>query len=152
VRASLSQADDSNGQEFGPRAERISQMPVGKGAGDRTLAAYPLSCPAGGHGGAIFRVRAPLDSPASGWLRAFVASIGVFVVTSSRGAEYRRRARACLDAARATQNEATRAALFRLAEDWQRMAEGWDDPARRAAAGHARPVVQQQQQVQPKKK
>jgi hypothetical protein len=82
---------------------------------------------------------------------AFVASIGVFVVTS-RGAEYRRRARACLDAAHATRNEATRAALFRLAEDWQRMAEGWDDPARRAAAGHARPVVQQQQQVQPKKK
>jgi len=28
-----------------------------------------------------------------------------------------------------------RAALLRLAEDWQRMAEGWDDP----------PTVQQQQ-------
>jgi len=57
-----------------------------------------------------------------------------------------------LDAARATQNEPTRAALLRLADDWQRMAEGWDDPHRRAATGRARPVVQQQQQqqVQPK--
>jgi hypothetical protein len=54
-----------------------------------------------------------------------------------------------LDAAHATQNEPTRAALLRLAEDWQRMAEGWDDPPRRAAANHAKPVVQQQQQAQP---
>ena len=68
----------------------------------------------------------------------FVASIGVFVVTSSRGVEYRRRAQACLDAALSTQNEPMRAALLRLAEDWQRMAGGWDDP----------PTVQQQ--VQPK--
>src|SRR4029077_14814709 len=97
--------------------------------------------PPGTPRGAIFRLRVPLDSPARGWLRV-CTSMGVFVVTSNRGAEYRRRARACLDAAHATRNEATRAALFRLAEDWQRMAEGWDDPARRAAAGHARPVVQ----------
>jgi hypothetical protein len=72
-----------------------------------------------------------------------VASIGVFVVIS-RGAEYRRRARACLDAAHATENDQRRAALLRLAEDWQRMAEGWDEPAP-AAAKQARPIFQQQQ-------
>jgi hypothetical protein len=53
-----------------------------------------------------------------------------------------------LDAAHATQNEPTRAALLRLAEDWQRMAEGWDGPPP-AVADHAKPVVQQQQQAQP---
>ena len=68
----------------------------------------------------------------------------------TRGDEYRRRAKACFDAAQATENEQTRAALLRLAEDWQRMAEGWDDPPRRATAEHARPIVQQQQQAQPK--
>jgi hypothetical protein len=56
-----------------------------------------------------------------------------------------------LDAAHATQNEPTRAALLRLAEDWRQMAEGWDGPPP-AAIEHAEPMVQQQQQVQPKKK
>jgi hypothetical protein len=60
-------------------------------------------------------------------------SIGVFVVTSRWGEEYRRRAQACLDAAHIAQDEPTRAVLLRLAEDWQRMAEGWDDPPPRAA-------------------
>jgi hypothetical protein len=69
-----------------------------------------------------------------------------------RGAEYRRRAQACLDAAHATQNEPMRAALLRLAEDWQRMAEGWDAPP--VATKHSEPTVQQQQQqqTQPKKR
>ena len=38
---------------------------------------------------------------------------------TSRGEEYRRRAQACLDASHTTQNEATRVALLRLAEDWR---------------------------------
>jgi len=70
--------------------------------------------------------------------------IGAFAVTS-KGDEYRRRARTCFDAAHATENAQTRAALLRLAEDWQRMAEGWDDPPRAASE-----QAQQQQQVQPK--
>ena len=77
---------------------------------------------------------------------AFVASIGVLVMTR-RGDEYRRRAKTCFDAAHATENEQTRAALLRLSEDWLRMAEAWDDPPP-AAAEQARPIFQQQQQVQ----
>jgi hypothetical protein len=68
--------------------------------------------------------------------------IGAFVV-ASRGDEYRRRARACFDAAHATENEQRRAALLRLAEEWLRMAERWDPPPAAEQAQH-------QQQVQPK--
>jgi hypothetical protein len=71
---------------------------------------------------------------------AFSSSIGVFVVTS-RGNEYRRRAKVCFDAAHATENEQTRAALLQLAEDWLRMAESYDLPATVEQA--------QQQQAQP---
>jgi hypothetical protein len=63
-----------------------------------------------------------------------------------RGDEYRRRAKTCFDAAHATENEQTRAALLRLSEDWLRMAEGWDG----LPSEQARPIFQQQQQVQRK--
>jgi hypothetical protein len=76
---------------------------------------------------------------------AFSSSIGVFVVTS-RGDEYRRRAKVCSDAAHATENGQTRAALLQLAEDWLRMAESYDLPATVEQAQQQ----QQQQQVQPK--
>lgn len=48
------------------------------------------------------------------------------------------------DAAHATENVQTRAALLQLAEDWLRMAESYDLPAT------AEQAQQQQQQVQPK--
>jgi hypothetical protein len=73
----------------------------------------------------------------------FRRRFGVFVVTS-RGDEYRRRAKVCFDAAHATENGQTRAALPQLAEDWLRMAESYDLPAT------AEQAQQQQQQVQPK--
>ena len=72
---------------------------------------------------------------------AFSSSIGVCVVTS-RGNEYRPRAKVCFGAAHATENEQTRAALLQLAEDWLRMAENYDLPAPAEQA--------QEQQVQPK--
>jgi hypothetical protein len=93
---------------------------------------------------------APPGGSSRGHFPAVRVDRGVRFVTSRPGAEYRRRARACLDAAHATQNGPMRAALLRLAEDWQRMAEGWDGPLP-AATEHAEPTVPQQQ-IQPKKK
>lgn len=61
---------------------------------------------------------------------------------TSRGDEYRRRAKVCFNAAHGTENGQTRAALLQLAEDWLRMAESYDLPATVEQA-------QQQQQVQP---
>jgi hypothetical protein len=42
------------------------------------------------------------------------------------------------------ENKQTYAALLRLAEDWPRMAESWDDPPP-AAAEQVPPMIQQQQ-------
>jgi hypothetical protein len=65
----------------------------------------------------------------------------------SKADEYRRRALTCFDAAHATENEKTRAALLGLAEDWLRMADGWDSPPQ-PAAEQVRPILQQQ--IRPK--
>ena len=68
---------------------------------------------------------------------------GLEVVTTKAG-EYRRRAKACFDAAQATENEQRRAALLKLAEEWLRMAESWD-ALFPAATEQAEPTVRQQQ-------
>ena len=61
--------------------------------------------------------------------RVCSVEFGVLVMTR-RGDEYRRRAKTCFDAAHATENERTRAALLRLSEDWLRMAEDGTIPLR----------------------
>jgi hypothetical protein len=77
-------------------------------------------------------------------------------VVASRAEEYRRLARECLEAARSAQNEDGRNALLQMAQVWLRLAaEQAEDLGQGAAtppgtAEEPRPVVQQQQQVQPK--
>src|SRR5262245_38366212 len=107
--ASLSRADDSNCPKSVGGQEPISQMLVGESRGGgkprricKTLCG-PAGCASRGHFLGVWAV-CRVD--------------GAFAVTS-RGDEYRRRARTCFDAAHATENEQTRAALLRLAEDWQ---------------------------------
>ena len=39
--------------------------------------------------------------------------------------EYQRRAKTCFDAACATENQQTRAALLELADEWRRMSDDW---------------------------
>ncbi len=78
-------------------------------------------------------------------------------MTRSKAQEYRRLAQECLTMARTVSTEEARAALLERAEVWLRLANEQDDdsadiegplPPRPVEA--ARPVVQQQQQAQPK--
>ena len=75
---------------------------------------------------------------------------------ASRAEEYRRLARECLEAANSGQNEDGRNALLQMAQVWLRLAAeqaedlGQAPATPPAAAEEPRPVVQQQQQVQPK--
>ena len=73
----------------------------------------------------------------------------------TRAAEYRRLARECLEAARSVQDEDGRTALLQMAQVWLRLAdeqtEELGEPAPPRSPEEGRPVVQQQQQVQPNK-
>ena len=58
----------------------------------------------------------------------------------SRTDEYRRRAQQCLEMAGTFSDRQARATLSHMAQVWLRLADNYE----------ARPVVQQQQQIQPK--
>ena len=77
------------------------------------------------------------------------------MVVASRGDEYRHRAQECLETAPTFRNYQSRNILLQMAQVWLRVADNYEDAemAGRAkvAAEVARPVVQQQQQIQPKK-
>jgi hypothetical protein len=67
-----------------------------------------------------------------------------WVAMASRGDEYRSRAQQCLEMAGTFRDREARAALSHMAEVWLRLADNSQD------AKGVRPVVQQQQQIQPK--
>ena len=77
------------------------------------------------------------------------------MVVASSGDEYRRRAQECLEIAPTFRNDQSRNVLLQMAQVWLRVADNYEDTemAGRAkvAAEVARSVVQQQQQIQPKK-
>ena len=68
----------------------------------------------------------------------------------SSAEEYRRYAQQCLEIAPTFQDEEARATLVGLAQAWLRLAESYDSSIPSAATKQAQPVVQQQQQIQPK--
>jgi hypothetical protein len=78
-------------------------------------------------------------------------------VTSARAEQYRRLARQCLAMARTISTEEARAELILMAQTWYRLAEEQDNEGSHIEgpsvppAPEARPVMQQQQQVQPKR-
>jgi hypothetical protein len=72
-------------------------------------------------------------------------------VTNKRVEQYRRRARECLDLARLFSTEKARATLLTMAATWFRLADAADQPQADAGGTETRPVVQQQQQIQPER-
>jgi hypothetical protein len=70
-------------------------------------------------------------------------------VVASRADEYRRRAQRCLEMADAFSDEVSRAALSHMAEPCLRLAKRNDFIAP-VTTGGAQPIIQQQQQIQPK--
>ena len=68
---------------------------------------------------------------------------GQGVVAVSRADEYRRRAQQCLQMARTFRDRDARVTLSHMAQAWLRLADT-------TAPEKKRPIVQQQQQVQPK--
>ena len=69
---------------------------------------------------------------------------------TSRAEEYQRYGRQCVEIAPTFQDEEARATLVGLAQAWLRLAESYDSSIPSAATKQAQPVVQQQQQIQPK--
>ena len=74
--------------------------------------------------------------------------------------QYRRRARECFEAAEKVANPGTKIWLFEMAQSWMVLAQQAEknldadpvqDPVHAAPRSHNEPVMQQQQQVQPKK-
>ena len=79
------------------------------------------------------------------------------MLVASRTEEYRRLARECLESARTFPIGERRTTLLQMAQVWQRLAGEQNHapdldqvPAPPPAGEQIRPVVQQQQQVQPK--
>jgi hypothetical protein len=68
---------------------------------------------------------------------------------ASRADEYRRRAQQCLEMAGTFRDRAARVTLSYMAEVWLRLADR-NDFVPPAAPEEDQPVVQQQQQIQPK--
>ena len=80
--------------------------------------------------------------------------MGLWIV-ASRADEYRRRAQQCLEMAGTFRDRESRATLAHMAKVWLRLADDYEDANERLrrskAAEEGQPVVQQQQQIQPKK-
>jgi hypothetical protein len=77
-------------------------------------------------------------------------------VTGARAEQYRRLARQCLAMARTVSTEEARAELTLMAQTWFRLAEEQDNEGSNIEGPsvpppEARPVMQQQQQVRPKR-
>jgi hypothetical protein len=68
-----------------------------------------------------------------------------------RADDYRRLARECLSIARSTSAEKNRVTLIEMARIWTRLADEQAVASPPTAVVQDRPMVQQQQQVQPKK-
>jgi hypothetical protein len=78
-------------------------------------------------------------------------------VTHSKAQEYRRLAEQCLAMARTLSNAQARVSALQMAQVWQRLADEQDrnpDLAERPppppGGGQIQPIVQQQQQIQPR--
>src|SRR5262245_13007971 len=81
--------------------------------------------------------------PKASWVRSSSTGGTGSGVVASRADEYRRRAQQCLEMARTFGDRDARAMLSHMARAWLRLAD-------MTAPEQNRPVVQQQQQLQPK--
>jgi hypothetical protein len=87
---------------------------------------------------------------------AFVTTTGGKRIVASKADEYRRRAQQWLEMAGTFRDHEARATLSHMAQAWLRLADNYKADAnervpRSKAAEEGQPVVQQQQQIQPKK-